>query len=140
MLELTSAIILLTSSLIGSPNSAIAQDIGNSLNTQSSTPVVEPVTLSEYVANYFIETPIMAEIARCESQFRQFNPDGSVLRGVVNKSDLGLLQINEYYHGDKAIKLGLDLRTIDGNLAYAKYLYEKEGSTPWNSSKKCWDK
>jgi hypothetical protein len=66
--------------------------------------------------------------------------DGNILRGEINKSDLGLLQVNEYYHGERAEDLGFDLNTVDGNLAYAKYLYDKEGTTPWNASKKCWGK
>jgi len=49
------------------------------------------------------------------------------------------MQINEYYHTDKAKKLGLNLRTVEGNLAYAKYLYDKEGTQPWISSSKCWN-
>jgi hypothetical protein len=137
MIELTSAIILLVSSLYG-PTSAVAQDVGNSNNTQANTAIENPVTLEDYVRAYFVETPILAEIARCESTFRQVDKDGKVLRGVVNKSDLGIMQVNTYYHGAKAQDLGFDLETVDGNLAYAKYLYDKEGVTPWSSSAKCW--
>ena len=39
-----------------------------------------------------------------------------------------------------AEKLGLNLKTLRGNMAYAKYLYEKEGVAPWKSSSSCWDK
>jgi len=81
----------------------------------------------------------LAEIARCESQFRQTDKGGNVLRGVVDKSDVGIMQVNEYYHGQKATDLGFDLTTVNGNLAYAKYLYSKEGTTPWNASAKCWE-
>ncbi len=141
MIEITSAIILLVSSLYGGANIAVAQDIVDSLNTQSKTAIENPVTLEAYVKIYFAETPVLAEIARCESHFRQMDDkDGEVLRGIVNKSDLGIMQVNEYYHGEKALTLGYDLRTVDGNLNYARYLYDKEGTTPWNSSKKCWNK
>ena len=139
MLELTTSVILLITSLYGGPvNVAVAQNVADSANTQNKTAIENPITLEGYVRNYFIETPILADIAKCESEFRQFNTDGSVLRGRVNKSDVGLLQINEAYHEEKAVELGLDLETVDGNLAYAKYLYDKEGTTPWNASKKCW--
>jgi hypothetical protein len=139
MIELTSAIIFLVTSLYGGGTSvAVAQDVENSLNTQSNNAVEKPVTLESYVREYFKETPILAEIARCESRFRQVGKDGQVLRGESNKSDLGLLQVNEYYHGEKAVDLGFDLTTVNGNLAYAKYLYDKEGTKPWNASKKCW--
>ena len=138
MIEITSAIVFLVTSLYGSASVAVAQDIANSDNTQNKTPVEKPITLESYVREYFKETPILAEIAKCESRFRQVGKDGKVLRGEVNKSDLGLLQVNEYYHGEKAEDLGYDLTTVNGNLAYAKYLYNKEGTKPWSASKKCW--
>lgn len=139
MIEITSAIIFLVSSLYGGGASvAIAQDVTNSDNTQSKTAIENPLTLKNYVIAYFKETPILAEIVRCESTFRQVDKDGQVLRGKVNKSDLGLFQVNEYYHGEKALDLGFDLNTVDGNLAYGKYLYDKEGTAPWSASEKCW--
>jgi hypothetical protein len=141
MIEITSAIILLVSSLYsGGTTVAVAQNVADSDNTQSKTAIENPITLEDYVREYFKETPILAEIARCESGFRQVGLDGKVLRGNKVKSDLGLLQVNEYYHGERAQDLGFDLETVNGNLAYAKYLYEKEGTKPWNASKKCWDK
>jgi hypothetical protein len=138
MIELTSAIFFLVSSLYGSANVAVAQDISGSINNHSAGGVVQPITLEAYVREYFIETPILAEIAKCESTFRQVGANGQALRGEVNKSDVGLMQVNEYYHGEKAEDLGFDLETVNGNLAYAKYLYDKEGTKPWNASKKCW--
>ena len=138
MLELTTAVVLLVTSLYGGPTVAVAQDVANSANTQSKTAIESPVTLEDYVRQYFAETPILAEIAKCESRFRQTDGAGNVLRGEVDKSDVGLMQVNEYYHGQKAADLGFDLTTINGNLAYAKYLYGKEGTTPWNASAKCW--
>lgn len=140
MIELTSAVVLLVSSLYGSANVAVAQDVSNSLNTQSQTAIENPVTLPDYVKAYFVETPILAKIAMCESTYRQTDKEGKVLRGKVNPDDVGLMQINEYYHGAKALSMGLDLETVDGNLAYAKYLYEKEGTAPWKASAKCWNK
>jgi len=140
MIEITSAIVLLVSSLYGPANVAVAQDVSNSSNTQSGTAVENPITLESYVREYFAETPILAEVARCESTFRQVDRNGEVLRGKVNKSDVGLMQVNEYYHGEKAFDLGFDLLTVDGNLAYAKYLYNKEGVAPWSASAKCWKK
>jgi hypothetical protein len=141
MIELISATIFLATSLYGgTTDTAVAQDVNNSANTQSKTPIENPVTLESYVRAYFAETPILAEISRCESQFRQYNSKGETIRGIANKSDLGLMQVNEYYHGKKATELGFDLNTVDGNLAYGKYLYDKEGTQPWSASKECWGK
>ena len=97
-------------------------------------------TVQQYVESYFADTPIMIKIASCESRFRQFDKDGSVHRGVVNNKDVGVMQVNEFYHGATADKLGLDIYSIQGNLAYAKYLYEREGVQPWASSAPCWNK
>jgi hypothetical protein len=109
-----------------------------------TTPLPAPMptvqTVDQYVRDYFADTPILADIAVCESHMRQFGSNGSVLHGEVVYEDLGLMQVNETYHGSTAKKLGLDLYTIQGNLAYGKYLYEQEGTEPWNSSKACWGK
>lgn len=94
----------------------------------------------QYVESYFSDIPVMIDIARCESRFRQYDAAGNVHRGEVNDKDVGIMQVNEYYHGTMAEKLGLDLYTMQGNVAYARYLYEKEGTAPWISSKPCWGK
>ena len=83
---------------------------------------------------------VMVDVARCESNFTQFNPDGSVLHGVVNPSDTGIFEINQKYHLNDSIKMGLDINTIDGNIKYARYLYDTQGTAPWKASSKCWDK
>ena len=95
--------------------------------------------LEKKVKAYFKDDPILVDIARCESSFRQVDENGKILRGTINKGDVGIMQINEYYHADKAKELGLNLRTLEGNMAYAKYLYNKEGVQPWISSSKCWN-
>ena len=98
------------------------------------------MTVEEYVKNYFSDIPIMVEIAKCESRFRQHNKNGEVLRGEKNDLDRGVMQINEYFHNEKSDKLGYDILTIEGNTAYARYLFEKYGVKPWKSSSKCWGK
>lgn len=115
----------------------------DSISTESNvadTTVVEvhPVTTEEKVKEYFKDTPILSQIAFCESRFRQFNEQGEVLRGMVNSRDVGVMQINEYYHLDKAQELGYNIYTLEGNLGYAKNLYERQGAAPWVHSSKCW--
>ena len=51
---------------------------------------------------------------------------------------MGVMQINERYHLLTAEKLGYNIHTLEGNVGYAKYLYEKFGSDPWSASSKCW--
>lgn len=96
------------------------------------------LTTKEHVMQFFSETPEMIEVARCESGFRHFNSDGSVLKGNVNRADIGVMQINEMYHGDRAKELGIDIYTRQGNLEYAMYLYRNEGLRPWSASRFCW--
>jgi len=92
--------------------------------------------VQEYIKTEYADTPILIAIAQCESNFRQFNPDGSVVRGKVDSHDVGVMQINETYWLDKSKSLGDDIYTAEGNAAYAKYLYAKQGTDPWNSSSK----
>ena len=102
------------------------------------TRVEKTLTTEEYIRKYFSDKPILAEVARCESRFRQVGKDGDTLVGVVNSSDKGVMQINEYYHGERSGALGFDIHTLEGNAKYARYLFDKEGLKPWNSSSKCW--
>jgi hypothetical protein len=79
----------------------------------------------------------LASIARCESGGRQYNTDGTVLRGVVNSKDVGEFQINEKYHLVDSIRLGYDIYTQEGNRAYAEHLYRNQGVQPWKASAPC---
>jgi hypothetical protein len=103
----------------------------------------EAQTVEEYVREYFADTPVMIEIAHCESQFRQFDKKGNVLKNGAGSSAIGMFQIMSSIHQPVAEKLGLDLNTIQGNAAYARYLYDKQGTAPWEAdlkSKNCWGK
>lgn len=94
--------------------------------------------VEKYIRSAYKNEPILIDVARCESTFRQFGPDGHLIRGKVNNADVGVMQINEAYHSDKAVEMGLNIYTMEGNVAYARYLYEKYGTKPWNSSSACW--
>lgn len=118
---------------------SVATGTSTSLGISSDQPL-STVSTEAYVRDYFKDIPLLAEISRCESTFRQYGDNGKPIKGLVNKSDIGIMQINTYYHGESAQKLGFDLTTIDGNLGYARYLYGKYGTDPWSSSSKCWKK
>jgi hypothetical protein len=90
------------------------------------------------VREFFKDTPVMVEIARCESNFRQFTDGGNVLRGGDSGGMVGVFQFFESIHAPIAKKLGYDLETLEGNLAYAKHVYKNEGTVPWNPAKHCW--
>jgi hypothetical protein len=94
-------------------------------------------TTEAQVRAYFWDLPVMSAIARCESEFTQFNPDGSVLHGGYKKSMIGIYQIAPM-HIPEALALNLDVNTIEGNMGYARYLYTQNGTNPWLDSKWCW--
>ncbi len=112
----------------------------NNKGTETEQRTDQRITLTteEHVRNYFSDIPIMVDIARCESNFRHFNVDGSVLRGNANQYDIGVMQINKFYHGTRASQLGIDIFSREGNMAYARYLYENQGTSPWRASYHCW--
>jgi hypothetical protein len=63
-----------------------------------------------------------------------------VLKGGKNYYDRGVMQINILYHAKTAEELGLDIKNLDDNVAFARYLFEKQGAKPWMSSSACWAK
>jgi len=95
--------------------------------------------IQKEVKTYFNDVPALARVAYCESTFRHFDEDGEVLRGLVDSRDVGVMQINEHYHLDTATKLGYDIHSLEGNMGYARHLYEKQGLQPWSASRSCWD-
>lgn len=107
------------------------------LKSETQNPLRKKNT-SEVVREYFKDIPIMAEVSFCESTHRQFDENGNVLRGKVNSKDVGVMQINEYYHLDTAQRLGINIYTLEGNLEYGRYLYETQGVAPWVHSSGCW--
>jgi hypothetical protein len=90
------------------------------------------------VDSYFADIPVMISIAKCESGFREFNADGSILYGG-NGSMVGVFQLDGTVHRDRALALGFDINTVNGNLGYARYLFGALGSDPWISSFGCWN-
>jgi hypothetical protein len=104
----------------------------------STSKYLNSAEVEKQVRSYFKEVPAMVEIARCESKFRQYNDSGTVLRGGAGAGMVGVFQFYESIHAPAAKALGQDLTKLDGNLAYARHVYDTQGTTPWNSSRDCW--
>lgn len=111
---------------------------GHIATTEEAAAETQLTDTEEAVRSYFSDIPIMIQIARCESTFRHTLSDGTVLRGKVDSADTGVMQINMRYHGDTAEDLGLNLLDLHDNMAYARELYEKQGTRPWAASAPCW--
>lgn len=75
------------------------------------------------------------EIADCESNLRQFNEDGTVL--ISRTNDVGIMQINLAAHRETAERLGIDIYTLEGNVAYASILVANRGAQDWYMSRDC---
>ena len=90
------------------------------------------------VRSYFSDIPVMIQIARCESTFQHTLADGTVIRGKVDPADTGVMQINKRYHNERARELNLNLDNLYDNMAYARDLYERQGTRPWSASAPCW--
>lgn len=121
------ACVLLAS--FASPNLAFAR-------TQSSVKNID--TVENTVRAYYADVPILIAIAACESNFRQHNSNGKPLYNAGGSSAIGVMQIMSSVHRKSANQLGLDITTTEGNLMYARHLYEEEGTRPWNASRHCW--
>lgn len=93
----------------------------------------DPIAIEKRVREYFADIPVMIEIARCESKFRQYTDAGNVLRGGGSGGMIGIFQFYELIHKTAALALGYDIETVEGNIAYAKYVYTQEGTRPWVS-------
>ncbi len=145
MIEITTGIAFLMSSLYGGAQALASTTV----NTGTSSPAIEQNSNTEasfinskvveaYVKTQYADEPLLIEIARCESTFRQFDSTGNIIRGKVNNKDVGVMQINERYHAEDSAKLGYNIYTTEGNVAFGRYLYKKYGSQPWISSSPCW--
>lgn len=144
MTETLTGLAFLVSSLYGAGQpSAAAQAIAipqtrQATTSEATSTLTDNGDIRSYVRTAYADEPILVDIARCESAYRQYDSDGNVLRGRANHEDVGVMQINEKYHANQAKKLGYDIYTVEGNVAFAKYLYAKYGTLPWSSSEVCW--
>jgi hypothetical protein len=105
--------------------------------TATTTPIKvaweNQVAVEKRVRELFADAPVMIEIARCESKFRQFTDSGNLLRGGGSTGMIGVFQFYEAIHAAPALALGFNLATLEGNLGYARHLYTAEGTRPWAS-------
>lgn len=144
IIEITTGLLFLfTGNNIQKDDVEIVENIPEVTTTIVDGKALDPRNLSisteEQVREYFRDEPILTEIAWCESKFEHYTDDGTVLRGEITPKDIGVMQINEYYHGKTADILGYNIHTLEGNMKYARWLYEREGTKPWRSSEKCWN-
>lgn len=81
---------------------------------------------------------VREHIGECESGNLQFDAQGKVIKNPTTPA-VGKYQIMASLHEDTAKSMGMDIYTEEGNEAYAKYLYDKNGLTDWEASRYCWE-
>ena len=99
-------------------------------------PVIVRAETQEEKIKRLIDDEVLEKIAWCESHLQQFNADGTVLKSHYGTPDYGIFQINDV-HFEEAERLDMDVMTIEGNIAFGKYLYGREGARPWSASHEC---
>lgn len=80
-------------------------------------------------------------IAQCESGGRQFDDRGYLIKNPTS-SAIGKYQIMASLHEARARSLGYDIRTLEGNEGYARFLYAESGTQHWEAdprSRACWE-
>lgn len=103
----------------------------------------------DFVTQYFTEYDAaeMIPIIECESHFKHFEEDGSVLKNRQGSSAIGVAQIMSSLHPDPQVlkrynsrnltSFGVedfDITTLTGNLSYALVLYKTRGTSDWECS------
>ncbi len=104
--------------------------ITTTLPVTSATPT--PAVIETAVRKYFADIPVMISIAKCESNFRQYTDAGNVFYNS-NRTMVGVFQFDVFVHTKSALAAGFDITTLEGNLGYARQLYQQSGVTPWQS-------
>lgn len=90
--------------------------------------------ISRFAVKYHQDAKLAARILYCESR----RDNSAINLSSAVGEDVGFFQINTYWHQKTAEAMGLDIYSPEDNLEYGFYLMSKEGTQPWNASKKCW--
>ncbi len=114
------------------------------LETRYAVPPTNPEVSPEYVEKrvreYFADIPVMIGMCGCESEFRQYREDGTLLvsrwinpetnkRGSTASGVCQITYKNHYKNWTKSPKT--DITTLEGNLTYARWLYQQNGTSDW---------
>lgn len=130
--------VVLSTALVTNPVANMSDDEPPSIELPAAVAVAEAPTIADPFEGY----PLLKKICECESGLTHYINEEKqvVLRGRVNRYDIGICQINEQYHRESIARTGYNIYTPEGNIRFAKLLYNKQGSKPWVWSKGCWGK
>lgn len=119
----------------------------NALYIQANEQKAETGTVATDTAREIIEASfatdspeVMSDIAKCETDYVQYDKSNHVIRGVINPGDFGIFQINIEYWKKDIKDMGINPYTLSGNIELAKHIKEVQGLSAWEPSMKCWGK
>ena len=106
---------------------------------------IEPVkTLDSEITRlsteFKVDEKLVRAIIKCESSMYGSAINHNKIDGVVWSSDWGLMQINDYYHKETMVKLGLNIENEFDSLEYGIRLLSQQGVSPWKASASCWSR
>ncbi len=133
MYKIVLSLVLTGVVLLCGASTTFAATSTSTATTTPSVPVHDPVAVETQVRAAFPDAAVMVDVARCESNFRQFTDSGSVFRGGVGGEMIGVFQFYETVHTAAALAKGFDLATLAGNIGYARVVYTESGTTPWSA-------
>lgn len=90
--------------------------------------------------SYGLSPSLVKKISQCEDQGDPYSTHANKHGDVVWSTDIGPLQINDYYHKAEMKKLGLNINKPIDNLKFGLSMMETEGTVPWKWSEPCWGK
>jgi hypothetical protein len=108
------------------------------------------IGIKPYVEEFFTANgaAAMLPIINCESAFKHFEKDGSVLKNKEGSSAIGIAQILASKHPDQKVidsynrrndtdftVADFDITTLQGNIGYALVLYQVRGTKDWECTK-----
>lgn len=95
--------------------------------------------ISRLSIKYRVDSDTARAVIQCESQM-----NGSAINenkdenGITWSKDIGLFQINNYFHEKTMNDMGLNINNQWDNLEYGFILISKQGLSAWKASKSCW--
>lgn len=97
-------------------------------------------TIDALAPSYGLSASLVKKISQCEDQGDPYSTHANKHGDVVWSTDIGPLQINDYYHKAEMKKLGLNINKPIDNLKFGLSMMETEGTVPWKWSEPCWGK
>lgn len=121
------------------PSKISIAEISETFVVDKTAPEVDPAYVESKVREYFSDIPVMIKIAKCESGFQHYQPDGSLTvsksvnkHGKRDSSASGTFQILYKGHFKQwSSSEKTNITTLEGNLRFARKLYEESGTAPW---------